>query len=43
MPTSPGSKPSLAKVVTDAESLGGIWELGRTLAAHAMRARAEAA
>jgi ornithine--oxo-acid transaminase len=28
------------QVVRDAESLGGIWELGRTLAAHALRERA---
>lgn len=32
-----------AQVLRDAESLGGIWELGRTLAGQAMKARAKVA
>ncbi|MCU0839473.1 MAG: aminotransferase class III-fold pyridoxal phosphate-dependent enzyme, partial [Rhodospirillales bacterium] len=30
-------------VTTDSESLGGIWDLGRTLAQHALKARSQAA
>jgi ornithine--oxo-acid transaminase len=33
---------SFEQVVHEAESLGGIWELGRTLASHALRDRAAA-
>jgi len=34
---------AFAAVTSDSESLGGIWDLGRSLAQHALRARSEAA
>jgi hypothetical protein len=34
---------SFQQVLQEAESLGGIWEVGRTLAGHSLRARTGAA
>lgn len=34
---------AFAAVTSDSETLGGIWDLGRTLAQHALRSRSEAA